>query len=128
MTHLFPVRLFPVGTPLGATAAVESGVIDLALVERAEALNLQLTSTGVADASIAYATSADGITWGPWVELEPSTNTAFSATPTGLIVEPLPNPLGRYVKFLITGIGSNDAGTTLWADCLLRETLTGAAA
>lgn len=121
---LVPYRAF-VAVAVAAAGSAESAVMDIGYADRAEAVNFRLASPGVADVKIEYAESSDGETFGAYDDQPPilaSSATSWPTTTEGEHTVAMPNPLARYLKLKVTGVGANDAGTVLtFLDLLLRE-------
>jgi hypothetical protein len=81
------------------------------------------STTGDADISIEYAVSHDGETFGEYTDNDPIVTSSQSEfeTPEGLTAIPMPNMLAPFVKFRLTGVGSNPADTVVTIRLLLRE-------
>src|SRR5688572_23993693 len=103
---------------VASTGSVESGVVPLRSAERGEALLVQATSVaGTADIKIEFAISRNGVDFGSYddyTDLVASSATEFQ-TDEGLTSVPLPNMLTTFVKFKVTGVGSNPADTLVTA-------------
>lgn len=82
---------------------------------------LQMSSvSGTADAKLEFSQSQDGTNWDSYADNPDITSSTLIDRPNnaeGMNFYPMPHPLGRYVKFKITGIAANpaDALATLYA-------------
>jgi len=109
---------------VASTGSAESQVVPMRAVAVAESLLVQATSaSGTADIKVEYAVSHDGVNFGSYddyTDLIASSVTEFQ-TDEGLTAISLPNMLAPYVKFKVTGVGSNPADTLVTMRLLLRE-------
>jgi hypothetical protein len=129
--------MFPPGTAVNGVGVVTSPSLAIDAIDRVEAVMFQLASPGTADIKIDWIGGHSSVSnYPPEVFLDPlvifesigdnppitaSTNTDFAADPKGFHKYPFPAVLAKYLKLIVTGVGANNAGTTLTMWLLLRE-------
>lgn len=104
---------------VNATAAVESGWLDTRHMEKLRGLTLSATSVlGAANVKLEYQVSEDKMSATDYSEaqaLTSSTATDFTTAPEGMHSLDMPDVNARYVRFRVTGVGSNPADTRVTA-------------
>lgn len=111
-----PVSGITVSGPISSAVDVRTGVV------RLEGLDFILSSVAsTPDCGFFYALSTDGVTWGSF-----SDNTALQAStfsggnPQGFHTIALPTVLSPYIRFSLSGTGSNPADTKATVDLWIR--------
>lgn len=117
------------GTTIGAAATLTSAAIDLLHVDTIEGLRLRVSSVaGTANVRVEFQTSHNNIDWDEEddnPDITASTLTDKAGNPEGWNSFPLPNPLARYIRFLVDEISAAALTDTLVeAKLLVREGLS----
>lgn len=105
--------------PVATTSTAETDPFDLRRCGSVEALwIIAASATGTADVKAEYALSLDGVTYttfATYTDLIASSATLFAspASPEGLNRVLMPVVPGRWIKFLLTGVGSNPADSVV---------------
>lgn len=114
---------------VASTGTALTAAFDLRRCGSVEALWIVATSaTGDADVKVEYALSLDGTTYttfATYTDLTSSTATDFAspAAPEGLNRVLMPVVPARWIKFLVTGVGSNPADTLVTLGIACRGVL-----
>lgn len=91
-------------------------------VLRLESLNFIASSlTSNPDIGFFYAISPDGVTWGSYAD-NPAllASTVTLSNPQGYQALVLPNTLGPFVRFAVSGTGSNPSDCVVTVDLVFR--------
>lgn len=127
-TRLVPKRVFDAEVVSGlASGVVTSAALDLRQgIVGVEALLFVASSfISTADVGFEFAISPDNVTFGSFADNPAILTSTFSLTnPEGWHTVPVPLVLAPYVKFRVSGTGSNPTDTRVTADILLREEIT----
>lgn len=122
--RLFSMRLFDAALVSGLGSGVISSAINLQGGVRLEAfLFLASSPTSRADLSFGYAMSPNNMDFGSFADNLAIVTSTVSMTgiSAGWLTVPLPNPLAPFVRFNVSGVGSNPVDTRVTGDLLLRE-------
>ena len=122
--RLHSIRLFDAALVSG----LASGVISSALNMRRDVIRLEAflfmasSPTSRADLSFEYAVSPDNSTFGSFADNAAILTSTVSLTgiSAGWLTVPMPSPLAPFVRFSISGVGSNPVDTRITGDVVLR--------
>lgn len=127
MQHIFEIPLFD-EEAVASTGSKTTSSIDTKFLRRIESLAFKaISSSGAADVKIEYQTSPDDTNFDDAddnPDITSSTNTDFSNQPEGWNHVDMPTHLSRYVKFKVTGVGSNPADTVVSLKAICREEIS----
>mgnify|MGYP003394007051 CR=1 FL=1 len=111
------------GTPVLGGAVLTSAAVDVGSADVVEALRLRVSSVvGVASAKVQYQTSQDNVHWdvaSDNADIVTSTLLAKAGNPEGFNSYPLPAPLARYMRIVLTEISAAVLADTLVDGALL---------
>ena len=112
---------------VNGTGNVETEILSLQHVNFIESLVLRASSvSGTADVKLEYVTSPDGTNFESYSDTTDITSSTLVDKPNNAegfnpFFPPIDAPLNSYVKFRVTGIGSNPADTLVTLYAQLRE-------
>mgnify|MGYP001618255068 CR=1 FL=1 len=129
MEHLITHTLFgSAGTTVGAAAALTSPTVDLRLLQRVEGLLLKVSSVaGAANCKVQYRTSPDDVNYDAAADNSLIVTASLPDKPNnpeGWHTYPVPAPLNRYMRLVVTEQSAGGLTDTLVeAKLLCRERL-----
>mgnify|MGYP001560054049 CR=1 FL=1 len=122
--RLHSMRLFNAALVSGLASGVISSALDMRRdVIRLEAFLFMASSpTSRADLSFEFAVSPDNSTFGAFADNTAIFTSTVSLTgiSAGWLAVPMPNTLAPFVRFIISGVGSNPVDTRITGDVVLR--------
>ena len=110
-----------------STGNAESSTFDLVYTAQVEAVVLRAKSaSGAPDVKLQHALSHDGTNFDAYADNTDWTASSATAKPNNAqgynsYIPPSGTAAGRYIKFKVTGVGSNPAGTVVNAYMIFRE-------
>ena len=122
--RLHSIRLFDAALVSGLASGVISSALDMRRdVIRLEAFLFMASSpTSRADLSFQYAVSPDNLIFGSFADNTAilTSTVSMMGISAGWLAVPLPSPLAPFVRFAISGVGSNPVDTRITGDIVLR--------
>lgn len=125
-SYLTRATLYNAVVVVSTDAGIESPVVDLKDAAQLPSVVLKASSvSGAADVKLEYVTSPDSTNFEDYadtVDITSSTNTDKPNNKEGFNPYFMPTaPENRYIKFKVTGVGSNPADTLVTCYMMLRE-------
>jgi hypothetical protein len=126
MEHIFEAQLFD-AEAVASTGAKTTASLDTKFLSRIESLALKAVSaSGDADVKVEYQTSQDDSNWDAAADNDDITSsqaTQFANNKEGWNHIDMVTHLSRYIRFVVTGVGSNPADTLVSLKAICRESI-----